>query len=520
MWTRCRLADNFVANPGSGGDTFAADDVGGVKYPYSKLDIGGDGATSPVTSGNPLPVTDAGIAAVLPPMTTTIPYNNVSAPPSRLVGEDIWNCSFSDVGASTLASEFTLLNLGTGMGYSQAAGALAITTGTSTNQDFLARSVRSWQGALAFRYSTVLSQRIVQNNFAVLLADLIGETLSCTINSATSISVTKASHGYTAVNVGQFMMIGGIVGAAGVPGRYAIASIPDANTINFTVAGWPGSGSCTLDLFGHSYVQNLYTGTTATNSTFSTQRRGWADTSVTATILTTASPGHIAQIHCDGRNAYLADSLRASTTTPNMTLRANRMENMPDDNLDLYVFLWAYNGTSAPATTTTWTISFCSVEKFANMPVYIQGQRMQGAAAPAPVTVIGTATVTQGAAAAATMTAPWGSSPTQAATLLTTTGTSAATTQQTLTATGAASTRVQVRGIYLYGSSAGATCTLVLQDGGVTKIDFGTVTLAAEAKAYGIGVPIYTAATAANVTLVVGAASAGTTTASLVADRG
>lgn len=50
------MADNFVANPGTGGDTFAADDVAGVKYPYSKIDIGGDGVSSPVTSGNPLPV--------------------------------------------------------------------------------------------------------------------------------------------------------------------------------------------------------------------------------------------------------------------------------------------------------------------------------------------------------------------------------------------------------------------------------------------------------------------------------
>jgi len=50
------MADNFVANPGAGGDTFAADDVAGVKYPYSKIDIGGDGVSSPVTAANPMPV--------------------------------------------------------------------------------------------------------------------------------------------------------------------------------------------------------------------------------------------------------------------------------------------------------------------------------------------------------------------------------------------------------------------------------------------------------------------------------
>ena len=53
------MADNFVANAGSGGDTFAADDVSGVKYPYSKIDIGDDGLSSPVTASNPLPITGA-----------------------------------------------------------------------------------------------------------------------------------------------------------------------------------------------------------------------------------------------------------------------------------------------------------------------------------------------------------------------------------------------------------------------------------------------------------------------------
>ncbi len=51
------MADNFTANPGAGGDTFAADDVGGVKYPYSKIDIGADGVSSPVSAANPMPIT-------------------------------------------------------------------------------------------------------------------------------------------------------------------------------------------------------------------------------------------------------------------------------------------------------------------------------------------------------------------------------------------------------------------------------------------------------------------------------
>lgn len=53
------IADNYTTNAGAGGDTFAADDVGpGVKYPYVKLDLGGNGVSSPVSTA--LPVSQSG----------------------------------------------------------------------------------------------------------------------------------------------------------------------------------------------------------------------------------------------------------------------------------------------------------------------------------------------------------------------------------------------------------------------------------------------------------------------------
>lgn len=50
------MADNVELDAGSGGATIATDDVGGAQYQRVKLDIGGDGVSSPVVSGNPLPV--------------------------------------------------------------------------------------------------------------------------------------------------------------------------------------------------------------------------------------------------------------------------------------------------------------------------------------------------------------------------------------------------------------------------------------------------------------------------------
>lgn len=52
------MADNFTANAGAGGDTFAADDILGIKYPRSKITLGADGANDgDVSASNPMPVT-------------------------------------------------------------------------------------------------------------------------------------------------------------------------------------------------------------------------------------------------------------------------------------------------------------------------------------------------------------------------------------------------------------------------------------------------------------------------------
>lgn len=49
--------DNFTCNAGAGGDTFGADDIGGVKYARTKIIIGADGTNDgDVSSANPLPV--------------------------------------------------------------------------------------------------------------------------------------------------------------------------------------------------------------------------------------------------------------------------------------------------------------------------------------------------------------------------------------------------------------------------------------------------------------------------------
>jgi len=51
------MSDNFTANAGSGGSTFAADDIGpGVLHPRVKVEWGVDGTVNDASVTNPLPV--------------------------------------------------------------------------------------------------------------------------------------------------------------------------------------------------------------------------------------------------------------------------------------------------------------------------------------------------------------------------------------------------------------------------------------------------------------------------------
>jgi hypothetical protein len=363
--------------------------------------VDGSGVTQPISAAAlPLPsgaATETTLSAInnkTSSLITTPPAFDVSASTVRVVGENTASAGFSAVGASVLDSFFVQTpKVGTGVSYSQAAGSLSVVSGTTTNAEFLARSVASFEGAMRMRFSIIASQRIVNSNFAVMLGDLVGENLTYTINSATSVTVAVPGNTFDATNVGQFVNIAGITGAAGIPGRYAIASVVTGTSITFTVAGWPATGTGTCTLFGRNYVRNLVTGATATALAVDAQRNGWATGDTTATINTTASPGALVQVELTGREVFWSDALRASSTSPSVTTRASRYENIPDQASEMYVWLWNFNGSTAPASSTTFTLGHVSVENFPNLPVFIEGLRSTGQQNPLNVSLAASQTL-------------------------------------------------------------------------------------------------------------------------------
>lgn len=336
-------------NPGSGGSKMLDDSIatlnGGpapadARVQLHKLAYGAEGSAQTVEETHGLPVAQ--------------------------VSAFFWRVGFAEVAASGLAGlaaqELTVLKTGAGMTVSQSGGNLVITTGTSPDAETVIRSNVTFRGALLARYKAILSQRIANQTFRFELADLIGSTLTYTINSATSVTVAfpAGQNPYTAANVGQSLRLA-VLSSVGIPGRYAIASV-SGNNVTFTVAGWPASGGGTLTLYGHNWLQAEYSGTVATNLNFDAQRRGWASGNTAVTINTTASPGHVAQINTDVLTAGCVDALVASNAGFQFTGRGSRIENIPDEDVDLYFFVVVQNGSTAPASTTTLTVGFVSVE--------------------------------------------------------------------------------------------------------------------------------------------------------------
>lgn len=318
----------------------------------------------------------------------------------RPVPQINWRTTFAKVLASTWDTEFwARVSLGSGMANSQSAGNGVITSGTTANSETILRSRRSFNGSFLLRAQTTISQRIVNNNFVVELVDVIGDGLTLTAVSATSCIVTIPNNPFTSENVGQFINIGaikvGTIPGTLVPGRYAIASV-SGNNVSFTVSGWTGatSGTGTCSLFGWNYHQVLYTGTTATNASYDAQRKGWNSGATTATINTTASPGHMAIMGSDDGNSFLADQLVASATTLPISTRASRVVNIADETTDLWLQIRVLNGTTSPASTTTWTIGTISVENFASQQVTLASSKVQGANTTQPVSVLNTPAVT------------------------------------------------------------------------------------------------------------------------------
>lgn len=331
----------------------------------------------------------AEISGKIPTASAEMPAMNTASVPVRQAPQKYWDWSFADAISNNVdISKATLIRTGSGQTVNQTAGNLVLTSGTTVNAETVIRSLESWNGALTMWEVTTLSQRIANNNFFIELADVIGDGLAYNIVNTTTVDVTKTAHGFTAANIGQRIDLCAL-SSVGVPMEGVIASIPSVDTIRFTVAGWPASGSGTLSLTGWNKIELNYTGTSATALNFNTRRKGYQNTVVAATINTTATgSGHQAAVNVSSGVASLSDQVLTSAGV--MTNRNAWKLNIPEPSTELYYQVRCRNGTTAPASTTTWTIGMLRVEDYIAQQVELTGTRQQSSGNSIPVGVIGT----------------------------------------------------------------------------------------------------------------------------------
>lgn len=293
------------------------------------------------------------------------------------------------------SSYWTPIAVGAGMVASQSAGNGVITTGVTASSETIFRHPVAVNNNLCFRYKTTLSQRIANQTVFYELVDVIGDGLAITVNSATSITVTfPNSFVPAASNIGQSMSVCAISVAGASSGRYVIASVSGQN-VNFTVSGFPASGSGTCSVFGWNGIRFTYDGATATSAKFDSYRNGYSSGDTTITVNTTAS-GHVAAAYLEDGFIYALD---AATNSVLFTQRAARSENIPDQNTNLFLQVRIVNGATAPASTTTVTTGFVHVNDWISSIISLSRQPgTQGNntvnVASMPSVVIGSGTIT------------------------------------------------------------------------------------------------------------------------------
>jgi hypothetical protein len=337
------------------------------------------------------------------PITVEAALDSLGNLVSSTGSEDLKKYGFSKVIASGIDTSLgAVIVTGAGQTVSQSAGNLVLAAGTTINAETIIRFNDPVSSEFTAQISSLLSQRVANNNFFFELVDVIGDALAITIVSATSVTVTIPSNPFTSENVGQSMYLGGYAGTGVfVPGRYAISAVA-GNVVTFTVAGFTaGVGTCSA--FGWNYHQLRYQGVTATNADYDTQRNGWNTGFTVATINTTASPGHVAFLVNEQSGALLSDALVASSgTLVANAQRASRNNNVPFGETNLRIQIRMVNGTSAP-TATTWTINLVELRKRNSKAVSIKEIDIANARQPLPVVLNNPSAVTVGSGTVTTV---------------------------------------------------------------------------------------------------------------------
>lgn len=236
--------DNVTLNAGSGGDTIAADDIGGVKHQQVKIEYGIDGVATPVSSGSPLPVTVYGTPTVAVSGSINSITSTVSAYITNGAGDGaILDGVSSSIKATVLdyanSNPIAVRLTDTSGDYVTASGGTQYTEGDSDTT--ISGTAMMFETNVASSLLGVVSSSnplpISDNNTTISIDDGSG---SITVDgSLTSITSTVSAYitnaaGLAAVHIqdgGNSITVDGTVGVSSVTNAVSATLLTGSNTI-------------------------------------------------------------------------------------------------------------------------------------------------------------------------------------------------------------------------------------------------------------------------------------------------
>ena len=324
--------------------------------------------------------TSATIARIKAMLSQRIVNQSFTVALADLIGEGLSYTTNGDGSQITVTipnNTFTAANIGqsinlgaiSGVG---ASGRYAIVAVSGNNVTFQAIYSASWSRSTTTATLTLIGgggQDIINGQSGIVSGS--SDTAAIVNGAITVLATTGTTFTFTCLNAG---------------------ATSGTLTFNNNTQVFAVNASGTLSLWGWNTMRTILRDTTATTALFDTQRNGWGSIDTAATINTSAV-GTVLQLQTDCTLATLSDSTVASSTSYQFAARASRLENIIDDSVPLYLFISVRNAATSPASSTTMTIGFVSVESIGNNKVHVAGATQSSASMALPVQLMGGTTV-------------------------------------------------------------------------------------------------------------------------------
>lgn len=300
----------------------------------------------------------------------------------------VYKCGFSETIAAGVDGMFEIRSKGAGQSISQSGGRLNLVSGTVAGEETLIRSINSMSSPLTLKQSAMLP-RTLNNNYAVELVDVIAKDAPFTINSATSLSITVPNtvSDKFKTYIGGTIRIGACTGAlnpsaVATGSRWTIAAVTDG-VITLTVAGFPASGTGTLDLYGFNSIGIRFEGSSTTVALQETYRNGYGANDALIANDTSIAAGTMWIVDVQDGVVVFQDEQVATSTNTVANVRGRRIAQIPDVRVPMYLQIRQLNAFTVSSVTRN--IDFISVEDYNPQHVTIEALRPMANNYPMPV---------------------------------------------------------------------------------------------------------------------------------------